>query len=149
MNKAVFDYKMRRYQRLLDRLGLARMDYGVPGMKWGVHKAESPDDGRRGSSGGGAVDKPKRSGKIDPENKKIASETTAQLNRGIRNLFKRINEHKDKIENPKQYIPEWDSMRNTLRLGTVEFWKKEIERYETSLKRREKELERRTEDGEH
>ena len=51
MNKAELDYYYEMYLAMEDEKRSNRMDFGVIGMKWGVHKAKAPDDGVHGGSG--------------------------------------------------------------------------------------------------
>ncbi|MCD7757518.1 MAG: hypothetical protein LUH45_05030, partial [Clostridiales bacterium] len=100
------------------------------------------------------LDNSEESGIIEPsrENtgaeKDLANQKTASIKRAIRKYEKRIAEHEDKINNPEDYYPDWDSFDERYQEGLKRHWRKEIRNFEQSIQNRKDELERRGESDE-
>lgn len=75
--------------------------------------------------------------------KDILKQDSVSLKRGMRKLENQITLHKAKIENPKKYIPDWDSYSEMQRNGLIKHWQKEIRNFEESMKNRTEELKKR------
>lgn len=87
---------------------------------------------------------------IQPKNiilkeKDINNQTTAQLRKGIRSYRKQIVKHIDRIQNPKDFYPEWDSFDKRYQAGLKRHWEKEIKNHRTEIERREIEINKRGE----
>lgn len=72
--------------------------------------------------------------------KDIKNQDSASLIRAIRKYEKRMEEHRAHIENPKEYIPEWDEYNVRYQEGLKRHWKKEIRNFQQAIEDRVKEL---------
>ena len=70
----------------------------------------------------------------------IKNQASNSLKRAIRKYKANIILHQDKIDNPKKYIPEWDTLDVRKQLGTIKGWRKEIRNYTNSIEERIAEL---------
>ena len=61
----------------------------------------------------------------------------SQIEKSVRSLQKRIEEHKKMIEHPSRYVTGWDDRSEEYKTGIVIYWQREIERY--SIQKREAE----------
>ncbi|MBQ7199273.1 MAG: hypothetical protein IJS29_08435 [Selenomonadaceae bacterium] len=77
--------------------------------------------------------------------KSLKTQTPNFLRKGIRSLEKHIEKHRAKIENPKEFYPNWDLLDEREKIGNMRHWNKEILAAEESIKNRIKELESRGE----
>lgn len=73
----------------------------------------------------------------------LRKQSSQSLSKGIKTLNKRIKEHEDKIANPQAYMKNWDKACEQEKLGTVDAWKREIERYKKQVNARIDELKER------
>lgn len=74
---------------------------------------------------------------------KILHETDAQVIKGMRSLYDKINLHFQKIANPQKFANRWDVMCEMEREGTIEHWIHELKNHRLSIQRRIEELKRR------
>ena len=65
---------------------------------------------------------------------RLSKQTDIQLTRSIRAIEKQIILHKQKIENPRLYVSEWDSRNHWYQSGIVSKWEKEILTFEKDVK---------------
>lgn len=72
--------------------------------------------------------------------KDIEKQDSTLLKRAIRKYQKRIEEHEDKIKDPKKYAPDWDSYVERKKRGLKKHWKKEIDNFNESINNRIEEL---------
>lgn len=75
--------------------------------------------------------------------KGLTNQTVPQLRSGIRSFQSRIEEHKEYIRNPKNHVPNWDSLSEAEKRGNIKHWNKEIRNFEESIQNRLNEIERR------
>lgn len=75
--------------------------------------------------------------------KDIANQDSNSLQRAIRKYNKHITEHLNKINNPQQYIENWDNYTILQQQGLIKHWKKEINNFKNSVRDREIELKKR------
>lgn len=75
--------------------------------------------------------------------KDIKNQESNSLKRAIRKYQKQITEHTNKINNPQQYIEDWDSLSSLKQEGLKKHWKKEIDNFNTSINDRVTELKER------
>ena len=74
---------------------------------------------------------------------KVLNETgVKKKEKGIRSLAKNIKKHKSKIQHPELYIENWDILSDERKQGILNFWQKEISRYEKEILRIKKDLEK-------
>lgn len=73
----------------------------------------------------------------------LRKQSSQSLSKGIKTLNKRIKEHEDKVANPQAYMKNWDKACEQEKLGTVDAWKREIERYKKQVNARIDELKER------
>lgn len=72
--------------------------------------------------------------------KDLKKQNAAAIEKGIRNLEKRIEEHKQKIQHPERYYADWYEVSPEIRYGRINYWKKEIYNFEKSIVDRKKYL---------
>ena len=53
----------------------------------------------------------------------------SQIQKSVRSLQKRIEEHKKMIEHPSRYVTGWDDRSEEYKNGIVRYWQGEIKRY--------------------
>lgn len=75
--------------------------------------------------------------------KDIKNQFSNSLKRSMRKFIKKIELHKDKINNPRKYIPDWDQKDPREQNGIIKWWKREIRNYTNSYNERVEELKRR------
>lgn len=75
--------------------------------------------------------------------KDIQNQESNSLKRAMRKYQERIDEHKDKINNPQKYVPDWDSYSEQRKNGLKKHWQKEINNFEESIQNRIDELKKR------
>lgn len=75
--------------------------------------------------------------------KDIEKQESSSLKRAMRKYKKRIEEHEDKINNPKKYIPDWESYDERKKQGLKKHWQKEISNFNESIDNRIEELKKR------
>lgn len=75
--------------------------------------------------------------------KDIQKQESTSLKRAMRKYQKRIEEHEDKINNPKKYIPDWDTYDERKKQGLKKHWQKEINNFNESINNRIEELKKR------
>ncbi|MCI6713549.1 MAG: phage minor capsid protein [Lachnospiraceae bacterium] len=73
----------------------------------------------------------------------LRNQSSQSLSKGIKTLNKRIKEHEDKVANPQAYMKNWYNACEQEKLGTVDAWKREIERYKKQVNARIDELKER------
>ena len=73
----------------------------------------------------------------------LRKQSSQSLSKGIKTLNKRIKEHEDKVANPQAHMKNWDKACEQEKIGTVEAWKREIERYKKQVNARIDELKER------
>ena len=56
------------------------------------------------------------------------SKSLAQLDKSIRSHEKQVIEHRDKINNPEKYAPDWCIMEINEQEGLVRRWEKDLEK---------------------
>jgi len=77
--------------------------------------------------------------------KDLVNQSSTSLRRGIRNLGKEIEIHKEKIKNPQIYDKDWDRKTEKARKGLLRYWEKEIRNHQDSINNRIEELKKRGE----
>lgn len=77
--------------------------------------------------------------------KDIKKQTISQLEKGIKNLEKQVEEHKEKIKNPEKFYSDWNEVSIEIRRGRIKHWEKEISNFEKSIYERKKEIRRKNE----
>lgn len=77
--------------------------------------------------------------------KDVKKQKISQLEKGIKNLEKQIEEHKEKIKNPEKFYSDWNDVSIEIRRGRLRHWKKEISNFEKSIHERKKEIRRKNE----
>lgn len=75
--------------------------------------------------------------------KDIKNQESGSLKRAIRKYNKQIEEHENKISNPKEYIPDWDTYDVRYQEGLKKHWRKEIRNFNQSIDDRVDELKKR------
>ena len=65
-----------------------------------------------------------------------------KIEKGIKSINKRIDQHKKKIENPETNAKGWGNMSDIEREGTIKSWKKEIERFKREIEKLKKIIEK-------
>ncbi|WP_418751097.1 minor capsid protein [Frisingicoccus sp.] len=75
--------------------------------------------------------------------KDIKNQESGSLKRAIRKYSKQIEEHENKISNPKEYIPDWDTYDVRYQEGLKRHWRKEIRNFNQSIEDRVDELKKR------
>ena len=75
--------------------------------------------------------------------KDIEKQESSSIKRAMRKYKKRIEEHEDKINNPKKYIPDWESYDERKKQGLKKHWQKEISNFNESIDNRIEELKKR------
>ena len=75
--------------------------------------------------------------------KDVPKQNSTSLMRAIKNLTQRIEEYEKYIENPHDYIPEWDEYSTLRQEGLKKHWKKEIRNFNDSINNRIEELKKR------
>lgn len=80
--------------------------------------------------------------------KDIPNQNSTSLKRAIRKYKTRISEHKDKINNPEKYVPDWSNYEERKKQGLIRHWKKEISNFEESIQNRIDELKKRGDNDE-
>ena len=73
----------------------------------------------------------------------LSKQSSQSLSKGIKSLNKRIKEHEDKVANPQAYMKNWDKACEQEKIGTVDAWRREIERYKKQVSARIDELKER------
>lgn len=73
----------------------------------------------------------------------LSKQSSQSLSKGIKSLNKRIKEHEDKVANPQAYMKNWDKSCEQEKIGTVDAWRREIERYKKQASARIDELKER------
>lgn len=63
----------------------------------------------------------------------ILRQSTKSIEKGIKSLCKKIVAHEEKIANPESVCPDWESMMESGKAGTIRHWKKEISNFKTSI----------------
>lgn len=80
--------------------------------------------------------------------KDIHNQNSNSLKRAIRKYKARISEHKDKINNPEKYVPDWSNYEERKKQGLIRHWNKEISNFEESIQNRIDELKKRGDNDE-
>lgn len=75
--------------------------------------------------------------------KDIKYQESGSLRRAIRKYSKQIEAHENKISNPKEYIPDWDTYDVRYQEGLKRHWRKEIRNFNQSIDDRVDELKKR------
>lgn len=73
----------------------------------------------------------------------LSKQSSQSLSKGIKSLNKRIKEHEDKVANPQACMKNWDKSCEQEKIGTVDAWRREIERYKKQVSARIDELKER------
>lgn len=63
----------------------------------------------------------------------IKDQTPKELVKTIKSEQKKIVEHKEKIQNPEKYSPNWDNEDLRAREGRIKYWQKEIANHTNML----------------
>ena len=77
--------------------------------------------------------------------KDLPNQSSNALRKGMRNLEKEIEEHRDKLKNPQKYEANWGAMNEKARNGLLKHWNKEINNFYESIENRIEELKKRGE----
>ena len=77
--------------------------------------------------------------------KGLDKQSSNQLRRGIETLKVQISLHKQKISNPRNFYPDWDSLDMREQEGSLRHWRKELKNFTESINNRIVELEKRGE----
>ena len=77
--------------------------------------------------------------------KDIKRQESGSLKRAIRKFERNIEIHRQKISNPKKYMPDWDTMDIRRQNGLKKHWQKEIDTFQTNIADRIAELKERGE----
>ena len=72
--------------------------------------------------------------------KDLKSQGIIQLKKGIKNLSKRIVEHREKISNPSKFIDNWDEYSPEHKERLLNHWEKEIENFNQGIEDRTNEI---------
>lgn len=80
--------------------------------------------------------------------KDIANQDSNSLKRAMRKYEKRIDEHKQKIDAPEEFVEGWAEKDPREQQGLLKHWRKEIRNFQTSIDDRVAEIERRGEKDE-
>lgn len=75
----------------------------------------------------------------------FSKQRTAGLKKSIRTLEWRVEEHKQKIINPKSFYPNWDNYNEREKNGFIKHWNKEIVNFENQINEAKEELKKRGE----
>ena len=75
--------------------------------------------------------------------KDIKNQESNSLKRAIRKYENRIQEHINKINDPKQFYEDWDSQSSLRQEGLKKHWRKEIRNFQNSINERIEELKER------
>ena len=75
--------------------------------------------------------------------KDLAKQSTKSIQKGIKSLEERVLLHKNKINDPSKYIPDYDSLDERYKSGILRHWEKEIEDFTESINNRVEELKKR------
>lgn len=78
---------------------------------------------------------------------RIKDQTPKELAKTIKSEQKRIAEHKEKIQNPEKYSPNWDNEDIKAREGRIKYWQKEIANHTNMLNQAMKVLEDKKDDN--
>lgn len=79
--------------------------------------------------------------------KGLAKQDARSLEKGIRTLEKRIQEHEGYLEDPRTHVPDWDDLTEHHQASLIQHWRKEIRNFRESIQDREDELRKRGESG--
>ena len=81
-------------------------------------------------------------------NKNLSKMGIVQLNKSIRSLTKKIDEHEEKVRNPKgTYGEEWETFSEERKFVEIESWQKEIKAFRKNISETMEEIKRRKENG--
>lgn len=78
---------------------------------------------------------------------RIKNQTSKELAKTVKSEQKRIAEHKEKIQNPEKYSPNWDNEDIKAREGRIKYWQKEISNHTNMLNQVMKVLEEKKDDN--
>ena len=73
----------------------------------------------------------------------IKKQESTSLKRAMRKYSERIAEHQRKIDNPQEYVPDWESKDVREQNGLIKHWQKEIRNFQQSIDDRIEELKKR------
>ena len=76
-------------------------------------------------------------------NKNILKMSNSELERSISSWNDNIKTHKDKLENPKKYYPDWDSYDPRYQAGLRRHWQHEINTFGNDINEANDELKKR------
>ena len=77
--------------------------------------------------------------------KDLKNQSSTSLKKGIRNLNKEIEIHKEKLKKPQNYDKNWENKTEKQKEGLLKHWRKEINNQEESINNRIEELRKRGE----
>ena len=63
----------------------------------------------------------------------LKAEEEKRKAKAIRSYEKQIELHQRKINNPKEYVKDWESKSERYKLGLINYWKKEITNFENQI----------------
>ena len=75
--------------------------------------------------------------------KGLEKQSDEALYKGIKSLEQRIQLHERKISSPETFYPEWSSLDEREKAGSVRHWEKEIANFRESIQNRIDELKKR------
>ena len=75
----------------------------------------------------------------------MKNQSSTSLKKGIRNLNKEIEIHKEKLKKPQNYDKNWENKTEKQKEGLLKHWRKEINNQEESINNRIEELRKRGE----
>lgn len=116
---------------------------------YGLDKSENFEDYRKKYLK--AIENSGKSGTMESEkigfqffaNRSIPKYTDQQLEKSIKNWYKRIAEHKEKILHPEKYEKDWDTISEAHRAGEIKHWQHEVQIFEDNIRQAEEELKKR------
>lgn len=65
--------------------------------------------------------------------KDLKNQSSTSLRKGIRNLNKEVEIHKEKLKNPQNYNENWENKTEKQKEGLLKHWRKEIKNQEESI----------------
>ena len=65
------------------------------------------------------------------------------LKQSIARNQKQLEEHRDKMNNPWNYVSDWENRGEAYQKGIVSYWRKEVENFKNQIRLAKEELDRR------
>ena len=96
---------------------------------------------------GGIINKKREEEPSAKTEKAYSMQAEKALRKGIRKDRKQIEKHLEKIQHPEMYISNWNDRSDEYKKGIKKHWEKEISNFKKQITLRQKELERREQNG--